>query len=97
MTTLHSVTGGSLHCGPCALSAMLGVPAAMWPDRGMELQELDLIASEQPGAVRLARDDYAIGRPLASFGNRRTCGAYNGVWLLVLGITAQRLTWWRCR
>ena len=46
MALLHSVLGDSVHCGPCALSPLVGVPVSMWEDRAMDLMELERIASE---------------------------------------------------
>ena len=66
---IHSVSGKSVNCGPCALSALIGVPTSTWPDRGMSALEFERIASEA-GAVRLSDADFAIGRKLGAFGNR---------------------------
>ena len=77
-----------MYCGPCALSALIGVPTSTWPDRGMSALEFERIASEA-GAVRLSDADFAIGRKLGAFGNRvlYECsgGEYDGTWLILLG------------
>ena len=86
---LFRVVGDAVTCGPCALSALLGVPAATWEDRAMPAKEFDPIASEA-GADRLDHSDFAIGRTLGAFGNRTLLecegGRYDGEWLLLLGM-----------
>ena len=88
---IHSVVGDAVHCGPCALSSLLGVPASTWADRAMELKEFEAIALAA-GAVRLPHSDFAIGRLLGAFGNKAlepSDGRHDGAWLLLLGMGSE--------
>ena len=80
-----------MNCGPCALSALVGLPASTWEDRPMGIQEFEAIAREA-GAIRLPHSDFAIGRKLGAFGNRNLpecSGRYDGEWLLLLGMGSE--------
>ena len=66
------VVGSASFCGPCALSAVTGLPASTWPDASMSVDAMHAAATAH-GGVPLPEKDRPIARCSACSGESKIC------------------------